>query len=86
MEVSSFLARNCHFAQERQVSRMADYTNAELADMHFPYEAVDCNGPVAQHLYAERYSTRRITSHNFFSSLHQRLTETGHFKVLAGSG
>ena len=64
---------------------MADYTNAELADKYLVYGIADCSGPAAQHLYAERYPTRRITSRNFFVSLHQRLAETGSFKKIASS-
>ena len=33
-KVHSFRAGNYHFAQGRQVSKVADYANAELADMH----------------------------------------------------
>ena len=44
-KVPSFSAGNRHFAQGRQVSRIADYTKAELADMHLAYGAVDCYEP-----------------------------------------
>ena len=33
--------------------------------MHLAYGAANCSGPAAQRLYAERYSTIRIRSHNF---------------------
>lgn len=56
---------------------MDDYTITELADMHLAYGAANCSGPAAQRLYAERYPTRRMPSHNFFARLHQRLAETG---------
>ncbi|GBN52531.1 hypothetical protein AVEN_87300-1 [Araneus ventricosus] len=59
---------------------MANYTNAELADMLLAYGAADCSGPSAQRLYAERYPVRRTPSHNFFSRLHRRLAETGSFQ------
>ena len=59
---------------------MADYTNVELTDMHLSYRVADCGGPAAKHLYAERYPTRRIPSHNFFASLRRRLSETGSFQ------
>ena len=53
-----FVAGNRHFTQGRQVSRMAEYTNA---DMHLVYGAADCSGLAAQHLYEEWYRTRRIS-------------------------
>ena len=60
---------------------MADYTNAELANVHLAYWATDYSGPTAHRLYAKRYPTRRIPSHNFFASLeHQKLAETGSFQ------
>ena len=35
--VPKFHAGNCHFALGREVSRMADYTKAQLADIHLAY-------------------------------------------------
>ena len=43
-EVPSFRAGNRHFAQERQVSRMANCPNAKLADIHLVYGVADCSG------------------------------------------
>ena len=85
-KVPSFRSGNRYFAQGRQVSGIADHTNAELADMHLVNGAADCSGSVSQHLYAERYPTRRIPSHNFFTSLHRTLTETSDLGFLAETG
>ncbi|GFV30682.1 hypothetical protein TNCV_4644401 [Trichonephila clavipes] len=37
---------------------MAEYTNAEKADMILAYGATDCNGRAAHGLYAERHPVR----------------------------
>ena len=75
VKVPSFREGNRHFAQGRKFSRMADETNEKLAGTHLAYLAADRSGPVAQRLYAERYLTRRIPSHNFFASLQKRLAK-----------
>ena len=54
---------------------LAHYANAELADMHWAFEAADCSGPAKQKMYVKRYPTRRIFSHNFFGRLYLRLAE-----------
>ncbi|GFV12617.1 DUF4817 domain-containing protein [Trichonephila clavipes] len=59
---------------------MAEYTNAEKADMILVYGATDCNGRAAQRLYAERHPVRRIPAHTVFARLHQQLCETGSFQ------
>ena len=77
-KVSNFRAWNPHFALGRQVSRMVDYTNAELTDVHLAYRAADCSRTAVQRLYVQRYPTRHIHSHNLFAS--QRLAEIGSFQ------
>ncbi|GFW47259.1 uncharacterized protein TNCV_57121 [Trichonephila clavipes] len=62
---------------------MAEYTNAEKADMILAYGATDCNGRAAQRLYAERHPVRRIPVHTMFARLHQQLCETGSFQKAA---
>ena len=79
---SELSCRDRHFAQGSQISRMADYTNAELATMHLVYTTADCN---VQPLSAwTRYYTRGITNniprYNFCASLHQRLAERSLFQ------
>ncbi|GFW00351.1 uncharacterized protein TNCV_4355481 [Trichonephila clavipes] len=59
---------------------MAEYTNAEKADMILAYGATDCNGRAAQRLYAERHPVRRTPAHTMFARLHQQLCETGSFQ------
>ncbi|GFY35033.1 DUF4817 domain-containing protein [Trichonephila clavipes] len=62
---------------------MAEYTNAEKADMILAYGATDCNGRAAQRLYAERHPVRRTPAHTMFARLHQQLWETGSFQKAA---
>ncbi|GFW71448.1 DUF4817 domain-containing protein [Trichonephila clavipes] len=59
---------------------MAEYTNAEKADMIVAYGATDCNGRAAQRLYAETPPVRRTPAHTMFARLHQQLCETGSFR------
>ncbi|GFW34435.1 uncharacterized protein TNCV_500531 [Trichonephila clavipes] len=61
---------------------MAEYTNAEKADMILVYGATDCNGRAPQRLYAERHPVR-WTAHTMFARLHQQLCETGSFQKAA---
>lgn len=58
---------------------MANYTNAEMADMHFVYGRANGNGLEAQRLYAELYPHRTLPHHNIFARIHQRLREHGNF-------
>ncbi|GFW60327.1 DUF4817 domain-containing protein [Trichonephila clavipes] len=62
---------------------MAEYTNAEKADMILAYGATDCNVRAAQRLYAERHPVRRTPAHTMFARLHQQLCETGSFQRAA---
>ncbi|GFV38957.1 DUF4817 domain-containing protein [Trichonephila clavipes] len=62
---------------------MAEYTNAEKADMIVAYGATDCNGRAAQRLYAETPPVRRTPAHTMFARLHQQLCETGSFQKAA---
>ncbi|GFS59066.1 uncharacterized protein TNCV_69601 [Trichonephila clavipes] len=62
---------------------MAEYTNAEKADMILAYGATDCNGRAAQRLYAERHPVRRTPAHTMFACLYQQLCETGSFQKAA---
>ncbi|GFY24861.1 transposase-like protein [Trichonephila clavipes] len=62
---------------------MAEYTNAEKADMILAYGATDCNGRAAQRLYAERPPVRRTPAHTMFARLHEQLCETGSFQKAA---
>ncbi|GFX09365.1 uncharacterized protein TNCV_1887781 [Trichonephila clavipes] len=62
---------------------MAEYTNAEKADMILAYGATDYNVRAAQRLYAERHPVRRTPAHTMFARLHQQLCETGSFQKAA---
>ncbi|GFT38843.1 hypothetical protein TNCV_1585401 [Trichonephila clavipes] len=57
---------------------MAEYTNAEKADMILAYGATDCNGRAAQRLYAERHPVRRTPAHTMFARLQQQLLRPVH--------
>ena len=50
VKLPSFRARNRQFAHVYQVSWMAVYMNAELANMYLAYESADCSGPASQRL------------------------------------
>ncbi|GFU81041.1 DUF4817 domain-containing protein [Trichonephila clavipes] len=62
---------------------MAEYTNAEKADMILVYGATDCKGRAPQRLYAERHPVRWTPAHTMFARLHQQLCETGSFQKAA---
>ncbi|GFW66072.1 uncharacterized protein TNCV_588981 [Trichonephila clavipes] len=62
---------------------MAEYTNAEKADMILAYGATDCNGGAGQRLYAERHPVTRTPAHTMFARLHQQLCETGSLQKAA---
>lgn len=59
--------------------KMENFTNAEMADMHFAYGRSNGNGLQARRLYAELYPERRLPHHTIFARLHQRLRENGTF-------
>lgn len=59
---------------------MDNYSNLEIADMHFTYGRANGNALAAQRLYAEQYPQRRLPHHSTFTSIHQRLREFGNFK------
>jgi hypothetical protein len=56
------------------------YSNSELADMHLMYGLGRCNSTAARRLYQENFPNRRCPSARFFSTIHQRLSETGSLK------
>lgn len=58
---------------------MANYTNSEMAEMHFIYGLANGNAREARRLYMERYPNRIIPDHRIFSNIHRRLVETGTF-------
>lgn len=56
---------------------MENYTNSEMAEMHFIYGLANGNSREARRLYMERYPNRMIPNHRMFSNIHSRLVETG---------
>lgn len=61
---------------------MADYSNQELADIHFMYGMANGNSLLAQALYREKYPIRRVPNDRTFAAIHRRLRETGQFKPI----
>lgn len=59
---------------------MVNFTNAEMADMHFMYGRANGNSLEACRLYTEMYPNRRPPHHSTFTRLHQRLHESGTFE------
>lgn len=58
---------------------MPEYTNMEMADMHFMYGRANGNAYEARRLYVEAYPNRLVPSDKIFTRLHQRLSDTGTF-------
>lgn len=59
---------------------MVEFTNEELADMHYMYGLADGRSPEARRLYQERFPNRVIPDRRTFANVHRRLTETGTLK------
>lgn len=57
------------------------YTVSEYCDMHFMYGAAFGNSLQARRLYQQHYPDRQCPSHVTFSAVHNRLRETGTFKI-----
>ena len=58
---------------------MAQFSNQEMAQMHFMYGLANGNALEARRLYAERFPNRRVPCSETFTRLHLRLEETGSF-------
>ncbi|KAL7637757.1 UNVERIFIED_CONTAM: hypothetical protein RMT77_011366 [Armadillidium vulgare] len=56
------------------------YSSFELADMHLMYGMGCCNSSAARRLYQEKYTNLICSSERFFSTIHQRLSETGYLQ------
>lgn len=59
---------------------MVNYTNSELADIHYMYGLADGSARTARRLYQEKFPNRVTPDSRTFSNLHRRLAETGTFK------
>ena len=60
---------------------MNEFSNAEIADMHYVYGAADGNGRAAARVYFELFPNGRHPSQVFVGQLHRRLRESGTFEV-----
>ncbi|KAJ4435786.1 hypothetical protein ANN_18405 [Periplaneta americana] len=58
---------------------MYEYSNQELAEIHFMYSKADGNAALARRLYQERYLQRQCPDQKTFVHLHYRLCEYGKF-------
>lgn len=54
-----------------------EYTNQEMADMHFCYGLANGSNLEAHSIYSELYPNRRIPGREIFQRIHIRLCETG---------
>lgn len=52
-----------------------DFTNSELADMHFCYGLANGSKPEAMRLYRERFPNRQMPGREIFATIHRRLRE-----------
>lgn len=59
--------------------KMEDFTNIELADMHFCYGLADGDGARARRLYQQRHPNRVLPHHDKFRKIHSQLRENGKF-------
>lgn len=59
---------------------MADFTNAEMADMVFAYGLADGNSSEARRIYQERYPQRVTPCAATFANLFRRLSQSGSFE------
>lgn len=55
------------------------YSNEEMADMHFCYGLANGSNPEALRLYQERFPNRHAPDRRLFETIHRRLRETGKF-------
>lgn len=60
-------------------SNEMEFTNGEMADMHFCYGMANGSNLEARRLYRERFPNRRIPDRRIFEYIHRRLRETGQF-------
>lgn len=56
-----------------------EFTNNELADMHFCYGLANGSNPEALRLYQERFPDRQMPGREMFATIHRRLCEDGRF-------
>lgn len=61
------------------ISGKMNYTNQEMADIHYFYGMAEGIGLAARELYREQFPERRIPHHATFSIIDRRLRETGQF-------
>lgn len=59
-----------------------DYTNIEMADIHYFYGLGDGNSLRARELYLEQFPNRRAPHRNTFDAINRRLREIGQFTPL----
>lgn len=65
---------------------MENFTQRELADIHFIYGFCNGNSVAAVREYQTRFPQRRIPDHRIFTRAHRNLVERGSFRRLRGQG
>lgn len=65
---------------------MNNFTNTEMANMHFIYGLANGNAEEARRIYQDRYPNIVIPCAKTFRTLHARLCETGSLNKRKGSG
>lgn len=65
---------------------MQNFSNQELADIHFVYGFCNGSALAAVNEYRRRYPNRNIPGRRTFTTVHRNLTETGSFRRLHGQG
>ena len=65
---------------------MPNFSNRELADIHFIYGFCNGNSTAAVEEYHRRYPQRRVPSCRTFATVHRNLVENGSFQRFRGQG
>ena len=65
---------------------MNEFSNTEMAGIHYVYGAADGNGRAAARMYHERFPNRHQPSHVLFGQMHRRLRESEAFEIRSHIG
>ena len=65
---------------------MPQFSNSELADIHFLYGFCNGNSRAAQREYRRRFPNRRVPGRQVFVDTHRNLSDHGNFRRVRGQG
>lgn len=65
---------------------MPEFTNRELANMHFVYGVCNGNARAAEREYRRRFPNRRAPGRQLFTDIHRNLSDHGNFRRSRGQG